>query len=279
MELKMYKAAWGMPGGWEKRIKQISEAGYTGIETPMPSRADETLFRELLDQYHLDLILQIYTGCEHNEKPYPDTAKEHTISLETQMERAVTFKPVMINSQSAKDSMPYDEQLAFYEQSIRIEQQAGIPIAHETHRGRAMFTPWSTARLLRDLPDLHIAADFSHWCCVCESLLPDHAESLSLAAKHAIHIHGRVGYEQGPQVPDFRAPEYEYALVQFERWWDEICEAHRSKGRPSVHFTPEFGPPGYMHTQLYTKQPVVDLWEICYAMGQRFRDRFTRKFI
>lgn len=266
MELKMFKATWGMPGHWDSKLKQIAEAGYTGIECGMPAIEDEARFRELLQQYDLELILQVYTRGDH------------ITSFEQQVERATTFMPVLINSHSAKDSMSYDDQLLFFDNAIRIERILGMPIAHETHRGRPTYTPWSTSRLLRDLPDLHIVADFSHWCCVCESMLSDQVENLSLAIKHTIHIHGRVGYEQGPQVPDFRAPEYEYALIEHERWWDQICSYHQEVGRPCVTFTPEFGPPGYMHTQPYTNQPVVDLWDICYAMSKRFKERFARQF-
>ena len=35
-------------------------------------------------------------------------------------------------------------------------------------------------------------------------------------------------------------------------------------------FTPEFGPPGYMPTLPYTKQPVADLWELNAWMARRF---------
>lgn len=266
MELKTFKAVWGMPGNWESQFQQIAEAGYTGVESWLPSVDDEARFRELLEEYRLELILLVYTGGEH------------VSSFEEQVKRAATFKPVSITSHSIKDATPYEDQLRFFENAIRIEKQLGIPIGHETHRGRATYTPWSTARLLRDMPDLNIVADFSHWCCVCESMLPDQEENLAIAIQHAIHIHARVGYEEGPQVPDFRAPEYAYALARHETWWDAICEHHRSIGRPYVTMTPEFGPPGYMHTLPFTNQPVVDLWDICYAMRERFHNRFNEQF-
>lgn len=278
MELKLIKAAWGMTGSWEDKLKQIAEAGYDGVETRMPTLEEEPRFRELLEEYGMNLILQVYTGAEDNKKPYPDSAEAHIASLEAQVQRAAAFKPLLINSHSAKDSMPYEDQLLFFDQAIQLEKQIGIPIGHETHRGRAAYTPWSTAQLLRDLPELHIVADFSHWCNVCESMLADQQDHLNLAFKHAIHIHGRVGYEQGPQVPDFRAPEYEYSLRLHEQWWDEICAEHARKGRPYLTFTPEFGPPSYMHTLPYTNQPVVDLWEICLAMGHRFQARFLQNY-
>jgi sugar phosphate isomerase/epimerase len=266
MKLITFKASWGMNGGWESQFKRIAEAGYSGIETGMPSEQDEANFKELLIQYDLKLILQVYTDGD------PIT------SFEKQVERAAGFKPLLINSHSAKDSMPYEDQLRFFEQALLIEKEVKIPVGHETHRGRATYTPWSTARLLRDLPDLRIVADFSHWCCVCESMLEDREDDLALAIERAIHIHARVGYEHGPQVPDFRAPEYESALHRHESWWDEIAKRHKQSGSSTLTMTPEFGPPGYMHTLPYTNQPVIDLWDICYAMRERFIGRFEKQF-
>ncbi|MFB5189488.1 sugar phosphate isomerase/epimerase family protein [Alicyclobacillus fastidiosus] len=265
MHLKLFKSVWGMSGTWASKLQQISEAGYTGVECGMPTEEEEEQFLSLLEEYGLELILQIYTQGEHRD------------SFERQAERAATFHPLLINSHSAKDSMPYDAQLLFFERALEVEKQLGIPIGHETHRGRATFTPWSTARLLNDLPDLHIVADLSHWCCVCESMLADQQMNISLVAQQTIHVHGRVGYEEGPQVPDFRAPEYEYALARHELWWDEIVDCHVRMQKPFFTFTPEFGPPKYMHTLPFTDQPVVDLWEICSAMGQRFKERFESR--
>mgnify|MGYP001268684794 CR=1 FL=1 len=273
MELKLIKAVWGMDETWPERFRKIAEAGYQGLETPMPAPEDEAVFRELQEQYKLDLVIQVYSGLE--EHRHSLSGKVHYLSLEEQVERARTFQPILINSQSAKDAMPYEEQLYYFEKAIALEKKIGIPISHETHRGRATFTPWTTARLLKDLPDLRIAADFSHWCNVCESILPDQEQNLRLAIERSIHIHGRVGFEHGPQVPDYRAPEYAYALAAHERWWDAIIAEHLKRGEKYLTFTPEFGPPGYMHTQPYTQMPVVDLWEICFAMGQHFKARFN----
>lgn len=46
MDLKVFKAVWGMQGTWETRLRQIAEAGYTGVETPLPAPEDESQFRE-----------------------------------------------------------------------------------------------------------------------------------------------------------------------------------------------------------------------------------------
>ncbi|OXM83723.1 sugar phosphate isomerase/epimerase family protein [Paenibacillus rigui] len=263
MQLKRMKALWGMRGSLENNLRRIADAGYDGVETAPPGEAEESKFRELLEELGLDYIAMVYTGGE-----------DHYASFEQQVERAARFAPLSIVSHSVKDSTPYGEQLDFFAKAIELERRIGIPVAHETHRGRAMFTPWSTASLLRDLPELRITADFSHWCCVCESLLDDQAANLALAIERTIHIHARVGYAEGPQVPHPAAPEYARELAVHEGWWERILQHQKERGRTVATVTPEFGPPGYMHTLPFTGQPVADLWDVCLWMSERLQERF-----
>ena len=116
------------------------------------------------------------------------------------------FGPSKIVAHAGRDNMSFGKTIRFFEQALRIEEELGIPIAHETHRLCPLYSPMNTMVLLRELPDLHINADFSHWCVVTESMLEDHDEALAIASRRAIHVHGRVGYENGPQVPDPRVP-------------------------------------------------------------------------
>lgn len=259
MELKMIKALWGMTGSLEEMFQQVSNAGYNGIEARLPAPEDESRFRELLEQYGFDYIAQLGRDGETIE------------SFAFHVERAASFNPILINSHSSRDDMPYDNQLKFFEKALEIERNIRIPIGHETHRRRAMFTPWTTERLLRDLPDLSITADFSHWCCVCESLLEDQVDRLALACSRTIHIHARIGYAQGPQVPDPRDPAFSSELEAHERWWRSIIQHRRKAGHSWTTITPEFGPPNYMHTLPYTKRPVSDLWDVCFWMANRCR--------
>jgi hypothetical protein len=128
---------------------------------------------------------------------------------------------------------------------------------------------------LEALPEVKLCADLSHWVCVCERLLQTEAEIVALAARHTHHIHARVGYEQGPQVPDPRAPEYADHLRAHEQWWDLIWQSQRERGLESSTLTPEFGPPAYLHTMPGTQRPVADLWEICEWQADRQRNRFA----
>jgi hypothetical protein len=101
-------------------------------------------------------------------------------------------------------------------------------------------------------------------------------EMMALACQRSIHIHGRVGYEEGPQVPHPGAAEYKYQVEAHEAWWDAIVRAQATKGESVITFTPEFGPAPYMPALPFTAQPVSDLWEVCLYMTKRFRERFAQ---
>ncbi|WP_169082356.1 sugar phosphate isomerase/epimerase family protein [Paenibacillus sp. PL91] len=250
MKLRLIKALWGMEGTYEEQLARAAAAGYYGIEAPLPSLSREQSFREALERHNLAFIAQV------------STQGDHLASFEEQVERATSFKPLFINSQSARDSMTEAEQDRFYEAALAIERRAGIAVGHETHRSRPMFTPWTTARLLKQFPELRITADFSHWVNVCESHLENHEEELALAMERTIHIHGRVGFPEGPQVPHPAAPEYKAELVLFTKWWKQILDRQAKKGNAFATFTAEFGPPCYMPTVPFTNKPVADLWEV-----------------
>jgi hypothetical protein len=258
MKLKMFKALWGMEHlPLPQQFKIIAEAGYVGIESPMPELHIEELFRKLLTEYNLEYNAMVFT----NEG-------DHKESFRVQVERAATFSPVLINAHSAKDDMPYEQQLDFFRYALEVEQSIGIPIAHETHRGRALFTPWATERLLQDLPGLRLCADFSHWCCVCESLLENQGERLKLATQRTIHIHSRVGNSASAQVGHPAAPENAQALAAHVTWWRDIIRNRRDQGAEFLTIVPELGPPGYMQTLPFTNVPVADLWDTCLWMKE-----------
>ncbi|CAH1200549.1 hypothetical protein PAECIP111893_01437 [Paenibacillus plantiphilus] len=262
MELELFKALWGMEGTYEEQFARAAAAGYAGIEAPLPAISQEGEFIELLNRYDFQYIAQVFTGGDH------------IASFEEQVMSAARFKPIMIVSHSARDCMTEGEQDRFFAAAIEAEERVAIPIGHETHRQRAMFTPWTTARLLRKFPELKITADFSHWVNVCESYLDDQEDNLTIAMERTIHIHGRIGYPEGPQVPHPGAPEYRTELQLFLGWWKGILLCQLKAGRPFATFTAEFGPPGYMHTLPFTNTPVSDLWEVNQWMTEFVSEKF-----
>ncbi|WP_240479679.1 sugar phosphate isomerase/epimerase family protein [Paenibacillus wynnii] len=256
---------WEWDGEWQDRLEAIKAAGFCGVEyTPPREAGDDKLFHRQLRIHHLQYIAQVVTRGE----------RDHRSSFREQVYRAAKLEPVLINSHSATDDMPFEEQIRFFEAALELESEIGIPIVHETHRGRAFFTPWQTAAVLRQLHELKVGADFSHWCVVMERLPDPEQADVKLAMSRAVHIHGRVGYEEGPQVPDPRAPEYAREVEVFLDYWIRICKLRLEAGASVVSFTPEFGPPGYQHSIPFTREPVGDLWEINLWMMNRFKQRF-----
>ncbi len=266
MELKAARHLWGFARDWETGFADFASLGYEGIDAVLPVSEKEALFRDLLERHGFFYIAQIGTVGQ--------TLQEHLDSFRAQVERAVTFEPLLINAHSGRDAFSAAESREFFREALQIQADCGVPVVHETHRSRVLYNPWITRDLLREFPEMKLCCDFSHWINVCERLIHDQVEIIRLCAQRCLHIHARVGYEHGPQVPDPRAPEYAAHLEAHESWWEMIWYAQQDAGRELLTFTPEFGPPRYLHTLPFTDVPVTDLEEICNWQMRRQKEQF-----
>jgi sugar phosphate isomerase/epimerase len=271
MQLLLARHLWGVAESWEVALPQFAAAGYRAIETPAPPPAERARFRSLLDANGLQYIAMIFTSGA--------TVADHLAAFRSQVAAAAELNPILINAHSGRDAWNADDADRFFAEALTIEADMPIPVAHETHRGRATFTPWATARLLDRFDQLRLCCDLSHWVCVCERLIDDQEAIIRQCATRCIHLHARVGYEQGPQAPDPRAPEYRPHLEAHERWWGMIWDAQAARGMPVSTLTPEYGPPGYLHTLPYTNVPVADLRAICDWQAQRATAQFAARSV
>lgn len=258
---------WGITDDFATVFPTIKNAGYDGVEHVTANVADRPEFNRLLKEHNFQLIAQVLT--------IGNTVDEHFTSFKTLIEEALLFDPILINSHSGRDSWTAEEKKHFFSLALDFEKSLPIPVAHETHRGRTTYNPWGTRDLLTTFPELKLCCDFSHWVCVCERLLQTELDIIKLAAERCFHLHARVGYEQGPQVPDPRAPEYAVHLQAHEDWWDIIWQAQQTAGQQITTLTPEFGPPPYHHALPFTAEPVSDVWDICNEMAVRQKGRFA----
>lgn len=267
MELILARHLWGVTRPWEEAFPAFKTQGFTAIECALPVPAERPRLRALLAQHGFPYIAQIFTAGT--------SVDEHLASFRSQIREARELQPLFINAHTGSDAWSMDEMRRFYEAAIRIEREEGIAISHETHRGRCFYSPWVTRDVLLSFPELRVCCDFSHWVCVAERLIDSEMAIVRLCAERALHVHARVGYEEGPQVPDPRAPEYRRHLDAHERWWDLVWDVQRERGVATMTLTPEFGPPAYLHTLPHSGDPVADLWDICTWMGQRQAARFS----
>lgn len=269
MKIAFYCPRWGSEDiPWKEFCARVAEAGYSGIEAPIPqtekSRAE---IREALDQYELLLIGQYYQSFEKD-------FEIHKLNFKAHLENIASMDCVLINSQTGKDYYTPEQNVELFKIAQDFSAKCGIGIVHETHRNKALYAAHRFKELNQRFPALEITADFSHWCCVSESLLEQQAETMDIAISKAIHIHARVGYAQSPQVPDPRMIAYQDAFLAHIGWWDAIVAFREKSGYTGLSVTPEFGPVPYMQTIPHTNMPVANQWELNLYMMNYLRERY-----
>jgi sugar phosphate isomerase/epimerase len=277
MELLLFKTLWGHTGSIDEAIESAKTHGFDGIEgqasaSPKLRRA----LREKLAEAGLEYIAEICTAGSYVPERNASVAA-HVASFRQQAVASLECAPRFVTVIGGCDAWPLAASVEFFGASMEVAKQLGITASFETHRSRSMFQPWITRDLLLALPDLRLTCDFSHWCCVCERLLDTEPDVLALCTERAHHVHARVGYDQGPQVPHPAALEYQPALEAHERWWSMIWQAQARHGKAASTMTPEFGPDGYLQCAPFTQAPVADLVEINAWMAQRERQQFVCK--
>ena len=268
MELQLFKTLWGHSGSLAQAAEEAIKSGFIGLEgnADLPrARRDELL--AVLQLQRLDYIQEIVTAGGYVPRRN-DTVQEHIADVYRQLQLGRALEPRWVTIIGGSDAWSLEESVRFFGETQELAARLGIACSFETHRSRSLFNPWSTLAILERLPDLRLTCDFSHWVVVMERQLDEEWDVVREVAKHAHHIHARVGYAQGPQVPHPAAPEYLGALVSHQRYWEEIWAIQRDRGYAFTTMTPEFGPDGYLHSKPFTCEPVADLWAINSWMGK-----------
>lgn len=269
-KLKVLATNWGFDGTIDAFCAKAKKEGYDGIENWWPENKNEQdeMFAAL-KQYKLEIGF-LYGAWQTNPV-------EHLSHFKKVMDTIAKQKiqtPLYINLHSGRDYFSFDDNKKFIEYTNALAKDTGIPIYHETHRGRMLYAAHVTKDFIHKYPELKLTLDISHWCNVHESLLDDQPETIELALQRTEHIHARIGYAEGPQVNDPRAPEWEGTVKQHFAWWDKVVERKKKNGE-TMTFLTEFGPPLYMPTLPHTLQPVSDQWAINVHMLHLLRKRYS----
>jgi sugar phosphate isomerase/epimerase len=257
---------------WNDFFAKVKAAGYDGVEMGFPFTLDATEKEEItsgLKQHGLQVIGQHWQTIESDFTQHQQTFKKHLYSL-------TELAPLFINSQTGKDYFSVEQNLELIQLAEDIALETGIKILHETHRGKWSFAAHVTQQYLSIAPHIRLALDLSHWCNVAESLLADQQAAVDLAIKHADHLHARVGFAEGPQVTDPRAPENEAVLEAHLRWWDALMQLKQSGGAATFTITPEYGAPPYQQLLPYTGQPITSQWDINLWMKNLLTDAYNQ---
>lgn len=262
MQLKYVCPYWGQERlGAVEFLERVQEEGYDGIEINVPE--SKAFIKDL--NYELDFLRSEKEFIFIAQQVLPaarETVGQYIVRMTKRLRDLAALRPDFINSHTGKDHYSFDDNCRIIEACMLVAQQTGIRIVHETHRGRFSFHAASLLPYLQRFPELELAADFSHWCTVSESLLEDQQHILAAVFPQVSHLHARVGHEQAPQVSDPAAPEWAKHVKTFMNWWQQIVDSAIAHQQPQLTVCPEFGPRPYMPSLPFTQQPIGDQWTI-----------------
>jgi sugar phosphate isomerase/epimerase len=266
-ELIVFATNWGFEGSWNDFFYKVKALGYDGAEVWYPGEQKErAAFHDAIQKHGMKFGLLVGGSDKDPEK--------HLQQFKSGIDAALSAKPEYINCHSGRDYFSFEQNRHFIDFTTEASSRSGIPIYHETHRSRILYAANVAREYMEKIPALRLTLDISHWCNVHESLLADQADTVAFALSRTGHVHARVGHPEGPQVSDPRAPEWKEAVDQHFKWWDMVAERKKKEGGRMTVLT-EFGPPDYMPTIPYTRQPVADQWGINKYMLDTLRARYA----
>jgi sugar phosphate isomerase/epimerase len=253
-ELLFFQTNWGFEGSWEAFFLKTKSSGYDGVEVWLPknARVQQEVSKELKKHQ-----LKVIYLCGTNKSL---SFKESLLAYENDLKRAIVQKPYAINSHTGSDFFSFEQNMKFLKLANDLSNKYNIPIHHETHRGRFSYALPETKRYLNSDSAFRLTLDISHWMVVHESLLAQQQQLLDEVMERTDHIHARVGFEEGPQVNNPQAPEWDKALNRHLSIWESIILSHWKTGKPMT-ITTEFGPPNYLPTAPFTQKPLSNQWE------------------
>jgi sugar phosphate isomerase/epimerase len=270
MKLLFFCPRWGQEQvEWDVFLQNVKQAGYNGVEASLPfDEKEKEHIVNGLQKHNLKFVAQHW---ETVEKDY----ETHCRQYEERLMNLASAKPLFINTQTGKDYYNFEQNKHLIDIARRVSQKTDVKIVHETHRGKFSFAAHTTQKYLTRIHDLRITLDISHWCNTAESFLHDQHEAVEAAISRTDHIHSRVGYPEGPQITDPRAPEWKEALNFHLKCWDKVFKAKQEENAAFLTITSEFGAPPYLPLLPYTKQPVVSQWDVNVYMMDLLRKRYS----
>jgi hypothetical protein len=269
MTIKILCPTWGLQGwGFRQTLNRIKNAGYDGLDTWIPNNPVEK--KILFDHLQKNELIIV----AHQHQASGPTFKAFQTSFLNELRKCAEPGPLLINSHTGHDHFSLRQHAILIDLAAEFADKTGIMVAHETHRGRLGYSPQMFLSMVKKRPGFPVTADLSHWVCVTESLLENFSSAVKAVIESSVHIHARVGYEQGPQVPDPRLPEWQYALDKFAGWWDDIVAVNQLKGRKTMTFTTEFGPFPYMVTTPNKVPPIEHQFTLNLFMKKYLVNRY-----
>lgn len=238
--LEIYKTLWGVTEPLKDLLPKLKDQGYAGVEACFlyTSAEDKSLILHAIKNSVIRIVIMVQTSGT--------TVQEHLESLEQQIIEAISYHPAKLNIHGGEDCWSDSEVHEYFTGFRALEQKySGVVMLHETHRGRILYSPWSSLKVMEAFPSLQFTADLSHWVVVAERHLEGFERAMSLLAERTRHIHTRPCSPQHIQLADMNDPLYQDDLSKFKEYWRRIIVTQLRLGNGLPSIDPELGPYPY----------------------------------
>ena len=253
----VFQSMWAMqneqgvlPGPLEAQLTRIAEAGFDGITDHFYEPAAARHLAELANELGLQIEGQLFPKTVDDLQPALDIASQygcHHLTIQADL------RPRNLS-----------EAITLVDGWLRLAEQVDFPVLLETHRYRITNDLPFTLDLLRELPELKLLADLSHYVVGREiPLQPDaqDQQQIETILQRSSGFHGRVASCEQVQVP-ISFEQHKPWVELFSRWWRYGIEDWRKRAgaSASLSFTCELGPPPYAITDRFGRD-ISDRWQ------------------
>jgi hypothetical protein len=256
-ELVVFQSMWAMqneqgklPGRLEAQLTKIAEAGFDGITDHF---YQPVAARELAAQASA-------LGLQIEGQLFPKTIDE----LQPALEIASQYGCHHLTIQADVRPRTLKEAVRLAEGWLQLAEQVDFPVLLETHRYRLTNDLHFTLDLLKEVPDLKLLADLSHYVVGREIPLQpdaDDQQQIETILRHSWGFHGRVASCEQVQLP-IAFEQHRSWVELFSGWWAHGMRdwLARAQVPGSLSFTCELGPPPYAITDRAGRD-ITDRWE------------------
>ena len=257
-DLRLVRSVWDLgdrlAAGPEATLAAVRAAGFSAVEG---STAELLPLAPHLRAAGLAVVPSVWSSWAQYAGPWVRlSVEEHLAAFRAELAgvaglAAAAVSVLKVNAHSGCDSWTEDECVAFFQGAVAAEAEAalGVPVLHETHRGRALHNAHLTDRVLARVPGLLLTGDISHFHVVHERLFgrsPGETAVFRRIADRTRHVHARVGTPQSPQVPTPATADRETNAAHTD-FWAVVFQGALDRAEEATA-TLEYGPPPYCPT-------------------------------
>jgi sugar phosphate isomerase/epimerase len=173
--LRLFRCLWGtlpITGSHEKLVRpaelldSVISLGYVGVELTVKDLVENPVLVKEITARGLKMICIAFTDGFNATIPALNcrsgsSVKDHLDVLEKQLDAVAHRGVELVNIHGGRDFFSPAEVHEYFSGFQEMERRyAPLPIAHETHRSRIFYSPWTILPILEKFPTLKLVADF-----------------------------------------------------------------------------------------------------------------------